>query len=128
MEKAKGYFKKLYIWFPHTGAQLKGGRGRGLPCPFLKIEKVALEYLGKKLQNFTCGAFSSCAFNKIFYRSALIRKTSLALKNFWLRACYTNIILSWIPYVSNIPSWNFITTSLSKVYNKQLLANLWHIC
>ena len=73
---------------PHSSsAQLRGGQrgGEGLPCLFLKIEKIAL-ILGKI-------ALIVSIFRLIFsIQNVVLRlhETSLVMKNSWLRTCGFN--------------------------------------
>ena len=87
-----------------------GGWGRGLPCPFLKIKKKCPDFRKKgpdcvhpyvkfilrvskrsKFKIFSSGAFFSAGLlDEMFIGVPKSHETSLAPKNFWLRA--------WSPY------------------------------
>ena len=59
-------------------------------CVKFSIEKLVLRVSSrKKPKIFSCRAFFSYVFDKILIEVPKFYETFLALKNFWLRACYS---------------------------------------
>ena len=109
------------------GAQLEGGRGRGIPCPFLKREKKYPDFLKssvlileKKLPVcvylWLSNSHLKCSFKSIldkkylFYTTGsfycnmkliklcLLKETSPARKNSWFGACLYKVLITFTTF------------------------------
>ena len=62
-----------------------------------------MRFQEKKPNIFPCGIFLSCVLNDMFIKVPWFQENSPALKNFWLRACFSYIFSIKLEILLDIP-------------------------